>query len=58
MVGAQMAVAGVQREDVALNCPLTDIGPGDFFYFSSYTLSGLMPPFSSFLFTLLEYYSL
>jgi hypothetical protein len=30
----------------------------EFVYFTSYTLSGLVLPFSSFLFTLLEYYGL
>jgi hypothetical protein len=37
---------------------LTGMQPGEFVYFASYTLSGLMLPFSSFLFTLLEYYDL
>jgi hypothetical protein len=36
---------------------LTGMQPSEFVYFSSYALSGLVPPFSSF-FTLLEFYSL
>jgi hypothetical protein len=32
--------------------------PGDFIYFSSYTLSGLLPPLSSFFLVLLEHYGL
>jgi hypothetical protein len=37
---------------------LAGMQPGEFIYFASYALSGLIPPLSSFLFTLLEYYSL
>jgi hypothetical protein len=37
---------------------LTGMQPGEFVYFASYALSGLMLPFSTFLFTLLEYYDL
>jgi hypothetical protein len=32
--------------------------PGDFVYFLTYTLVGLMPPFSSFFLMLLEHYRL
>jgi hypothetical protein len=32
--------------------------PGDFMYFSSYALSGLLPPLSSFFLMLLEHYGL
>jgi hypothetical protein len=32
--------------------------PGDFVYFSAYTLVGLVPPFSSFFLMLLEHYGL
>jgi hypothetical protein len=38
--------------------PPTGMGPGNFVYFSSYALSGLVSLFSSYLFTLLEYYGL
>jgi hypothetical protein len=37
---------------------LANIGPGDFIFFAAYTLSGLVPPLSSFFLTLLEYYEL
>jgi hypothetical protein len=32
--------------------------PGDFVFFASYTLAGLVPPLSSYFLTLLEYYGL
>jgi hypothetical protein len=35
-----------------------DLRPGEFIFFSPYALAGLMLPFSSFLFTLLETYDL
>jgi hypothetical protein len=38
--------------------PLAGMRPSEFFYFASYVLSGLVLPFSSFLFTLLEHYGL
>jgi hypothetical protein len=38
--------------------PLTGLQSGEFIYFASYTLSGLMLLFSSFLLTLLENYDL
>jgi hypothetical protein len=38
--------------------PLTGMRPCDFVYFFVYTLSGLMLPFSTFFFTLLEHYGL
>jgi hypothetical protein len=47
--------------DGKLRCgimPLTGMRPGDFIYFSTYALFGLVLPFSSFFFTLLKYYGL
>jgi hypothetical protein len=38
--------------------PLIGMQPDKFVYFASYALSGLVLPFSSFLFTLLQYYNL
>jgi hypothetical protein len=38
--------------------PLTNLRLGKFVYFSCYAKAGLMPPVSSFLFTLLEFYGL
>jgi hypothetical protein len=38
--------------------PLTNLQPGEFVYFSCYAMAGLVPPMSSFLFTLLEFYGL
>jgi hypothetical protein len=37
---------------------LANMEPGDFVFFSAYNLAGLVPPLSSFLLTLLEYYGL
>jgi hypothetical protein len=37
--------------------PLGDLQPGEFIFFTSYALAGVMPPFSSF-FVLLEWYGL
>jgi hypothetical protein len=36
--------------------PLANMRPGDFVFFTVYTLAGLVPPLSSFFLTLLEYY--
>jgi hypothetical protein len=36
---------------------LTSMKPSDFVYFSAYALFGLVLPFSSFFFTVLEYYN-
>jgi hypothetical protein len=44
---------GKMQHGVAL---LTGMRPGEFIYFSSYALSGLVLPFSSFLLTFLEHY--
>jgi hypothetical protein len=38
--------------------PLINLQPGEFIYFSCYALAGLVPPVSSFIFTLLEFYEL
>jgi hypothetical protein len=38
--------------------PLINLQPGEFVYFSCYALAGLVPPVSSFIFTLLEFYEL
>jgi hypothetical protein len=38
--------------------PLVNLQPGEFIYFSCYAAVGLVPPVSSFLFTLLEFYGL
>jgi hypothetical protein len=38
--------------------PLINLQPGEFFYFSCYIMTGMVPPVSSFLFTLLEFYML
>jgi hypothetical protein len=38
--------------------PLKDLRPSEFIFFTSYALTGLVPPFSSFFFTLLEWYNL
>jgi hypothetical protein len=38
--------------------PLIGLRPGEFVYFTAYALAGLVPPFSSFFFTLLEAYGL
>jgi hypothetical protein len=38
--------------------PLANMRPSDFIFFSSYALSGLVPPLSSFFFMLLEHYEL
>jgi hypothetical protein len=37
---------------------LANMRPGDFIFFETYVLAGLVPPLSSFFLTLLEYYSL
>jgi hypothetical protein len=38
--------------------PLANLAPGDFVFFSAYTLAGLVPPVSSFFLMLLEFYGL
>jgi hypothetical protein len=38
--------------------PLVILQPVEFIFFSCYAAAGLVPPVSSFLFTLLEYYGL
>jgi hypothetical protein len=38
--------------------PLTNLRPGEFVFFSCYAAVGLMPPVSSFLLTLLEFYEI
>jgi hypothetical protein len=38
--------------------PLINLQPREFIFFSCYTTAGLVPPMSSFLFTLLEFYGL
>jgi hypothetical protein len=38
--------------------PLINLHPGEFVFFSCYVAAGLVPPVSSFLFTLLEFYGL
>jgi hypothetical protein len=38
--------------------PLSGLQPGEFVFFTSYAMAGLVPPMFSFLFTLLEYYGL
>jgi hypothetical protein len=38
--------------------PLINLQPGEFIFFSCYTTAGLVPPVSSFFFTLLEFYGL
>jgi hypothetical protein len=37
---------------------LVNLQPGEFVYFSYYAAVGLVPPVSSFLFTMLEFYRL
>jgi hypothetical protein len=37
---------------------LINLQPGEFIFLSCYTVAGLVPPPSSFLFTLLEFYGL
>jgi hypothetical protein len=37
---------------------LTNMRPGDFIFFTAYALAGLVPPLSSFILMLLEYYGL
>jgi hypothetical protein len=38
--------------------PLVNLQPGEFIFFSCYTAIGLLPPVSSFLFMLLEFYGI
>jgi hypothetical protein len=38
--------------------PLVNLQPREFIFFSCYAMSGLVPPLSSFLFTLLEFHGL
>jgi hypothetical protein len=38
--------------------PLVNLQPREFIYFCCYTMAGLLPPVSSFFFTLLEFYEL
>jgi hypothetical protein len=38
--------------------PLINLQPWEFIFFSCYTMAGLVPPVSSFLFTLPEFYEL
>jgi hypothetical protein len=38
--------------------PLANLEPGDFVFFSTYALAGLVPPLSSFFLVLLEFYGL
>jgi hypothetical protein len=38
--------------------PLVNLQPEEFIFFSCYAAAGLVPPVSSFLFTLLEFYGL
>jgi hypothetical protein len=38
--------------------PLINLQPGEFMYFSCYATAGLVPPASSFLFMMLEFYGL
>jgi hypothetical protein len=46
---------GWRRRDTSL---LINLQPGDFIFFSYYAVAGVVPPVSSFLFTLLEFYGL
>jgi hypothetical protein len=50
--------SGFNRKLWRATVPLTGLQPGDFVYFTTYALSGLVLLFSSFFFTLLEHYSL
>jgi hypothetical protein len=38
--------------------PLANLAPGNFVFFSAYTMAGLVPPVSSFFLMLLEFYGL
>jgi hypothetical protein len=46
---------GWMRHDTS---PLVNLQPWEFIYFSCYATAGLVPPMSSILFTLLEFYGL